>query len=196
MNMTRADKSRLLYVLGLLLAGGIGFAGGLYFSFRPSALIVIALLLFIPGRIPSLLWREFYAGQRALQLGDHERARASFIAFVEKVRARPWLKRFMYVKWGIHTKDIEAMALNNLGNTFVERGEPQQAVRWYEAALAVDPDYGAPYANLAVIRYARGEEAEATRLLDCAHALGNRSLTFVAARERGAILRSKANLAG
>jgi tetratricopeptide (TPR) repeat protein len=194
--MTRADKSRLLYVLGLLLAGGIGLAGGWYFSFRPSAMIVIALLLFIPGRVPALLWREFYAGKRALQLGDHERARASFIAFVEKVRARPWLKRLMYVKWGIHTRDIEAMALNNLGATFAEKGELQQAVGWYEAAIAVDPDYGVPYANLAVIGHARGDEAEATRLLDCAHALGNRNLTHVAARERGAILRSKANLAG
>jgi hypothetical protein len=88
----------------LLLVGGICLTIGWYFSFRPSTLIVIALLLVIPGRIPALLWREFYTGQRALQLGDHERARASFIAFVEKVRARPWLKRLMYVEWGIHTE--------------------------------------------------------------------------------------------
>lgn len=195
MTMTRADKSRLLYVLALLSVGGICLAVGWYFSFRPSALIVIALLLAIPGRISALLWREFYAGQKALQLGDLERARASFIAFVEKVRARPWLKRLMYVKWGVHTWDIEAMAFNNLGNTFVEKGEPEQAVGWYEAALAVDPDYGTPYANLAVIGYARGDEAEATRLLDCAHALGNRDLTHVAARERGTIMRSIANVA-
>ena len=196
MTMTRADKSRLLYALAILLAGGIGLAVSWYFGFRPSTLIVIAILLIIPGRIPALLWREFYTGQRAMQLGDHELARASYIAFLEKVRAQPWLKRLMYVKWGVHTWDIEAMALNNLGSTFVEKGEPQQAIRWYEAALAVDPEYGAPYANLAVIGYSRGDEAEATRLLDRAHALGNRYLTHVAARERGAILRSKANLAG
>jgi hypothetical protein len=53
----------------------------------------------------------------------------------------------------------------------------------------------APYANLAVIGYDRGEEAEAARLLDRAHALGNRNLTQVAARERGNILRSMRNLA-
>jgi tetratricopeptide (TPR) repeat protein len=193
--MTRADKSRLFYALALLLVGGISLAVGDYFNFQPWALIAIALLLIIPGRIPTLLWREFYAGQRALQIGDHERARASFIAFVDKVRARPWLKRLMYVKWGVHTWDIEAMALNNLGNTYVEKGEPHLAVGWYEAALTVDPDYGAPYANLAVIGYARGDEADATRLLDCAHALGNRDLTHVAARERGTILRSMANSA-
>jgi len=196
MAMTRADKSRLLYALGLLLAGGIGLAGGWYFSFRPSAMIVIALLVFIPGRVPALLWPEFYAGQRALQLGDRERARASFIAFVEKVRARSWLKRLMYVKWGIHTRDIEAMSLNNIGTTFAEKGELQQAVGWYEATLAVDPDYGVAYANLAVIGYACGDEAEATRLLNFAHARGNQNLTRVAARERGAILRSMADLAG
>ncbi|HKQ79139.1 MAG TPA: tetratricopeptide repeat protein [Blastocatellia bacterium] len=188
--MTRADKSRLFYVLALLLMGGICLSVGWYFSYQPSALIVIGLLLVIPGRIPMLLWREFYAGQRALQIGDHERARASFIAFIEKVRAQPWLKRLMYLKWGVHTWDIEAMALNNLGNTYVEKGEPHQAVGWYEAALAVDPDYGVPYANLAVIGYARGAEAEAKRLLDRAHALGNRDLTHAAASERGTILRS------
>src|SRR5215510_3615735 len=143
MTMTRADKSRLLYALAILLAGGIGLAVSWYFGFRPSTLIVIAILLIIPGRIPALLWREFYTGQRAMQLGDHELARASYIAFLEKVRAQPWLKRLMYVKWGVHTWDIEAMALNNLGSTFVEKGEPQQAIRWYEAALAVDPEYGA-----------------------------------------------------
>jgi tetratricopeptide (TPR) repeat protein len=121
---------------------------------------------------------------------DDERAGASFIAFVEKVRARPWLKRLIYAKWSVHTWDIEANALNNLGNTFVEKCELQQAVGRYEEALAVDPDYGAPYANLAVIGYDRGEEAEAARLLDRAHALGNRDLTQVAARERGNILRS------
>jgi tetratricopeptide (TPR) repeat protein len=193
--MTRADKSRFLYVLMLLLLGGICLIIGWFYSFRPSTLIVIALLLAIPGRLPALLWREFYTGQRALQLGDHERARASFIAFVEKVRARPWLKRLIYAKWGVHTWDIEAMALNNLGNTFVEKGEFQQAVGYYEAALAVDPDYGVPYANLAVIGYARGEDEEAARLLDRAHTLGNRDLTQVAAKERGDILRSMRNLA-
>jgi hypothetical protein len=100
--------------------GGISLAVGWYFSFRPSALNVIALLLAIPGRIAALAWREFYAGQRALKLGDLERARASFTTFIEKVRAQPWLKRLMYFKWGIHTWDIEAMALNNLGNIFVK----------------------------------------------------------------------------
>jgi hypothetical protein len=60
--MTRADKSRFLYVSMLLLLGGICLTIGWFFSFRPSTLIVIALLLAIPGRMPSLLWREFYTG--------------------------------------------------------------------------------------------------------------------------------------
>jgi tetratricopeptide (TPR) repeat protein len=153
----------------------------------------MSLLLLIPGRLTVLFWREFYTGQRALRLGDHELARASFMAFLEKVRAQPWLKRLMYFKWGVHTWDIEAMALNNLGSTFAEKGEPEQAVRWYEAALAVDPDYGVAYANLAVIAYARGADAEATRLLERAHALGNRKLAHAEARERGAMLSSMAN---
>lgn len=190
--MTRADKSRLLYVLALLLVGSIGLAVGWSLSFRPSALIVMGLLLVIPGRLPTVFWREFYTGQQALHLGNHELARANFAAFLEKVRAQPWLKRLMYLKWGVHTWDIEAMTLNNLGNTFVENGEPEQAVRWYEEALAVDPEYGVAYANLAVVRYAHGDDAEATRLLDHAHALGNRRLTHAAARDRGAMLRSMA----
>jgi tetratricopeptide (TPR) repeat protein len=193
--MTRADKSRLQYVLVLLGLGSIALGVGWYFSFRPPALITMALVLLIPGRLPALFWREFFRGQQQMQVGNLERAADSFEAFLAKVRARPWLKKLMYFKWGIHTWDIEAMTLNNLGTIFVERGDPARAAGWFEAALAVDPCYGLPYTNLAVVRYAEGDEEEAARLLERAHALGNRHLTHEAAKGRAALLRSMAGQA-
>lgn len=152
--------------------------------------MVLGLLLFIPGRLPALFWGEFYEGQRRMQSGDYEQAASSFEAFLSKIRSRPWLKRLIYFRWGVHTWDIEAMTLNNLGNTFVERGQPSRAAQWYEAALKVDPHYGVAYSNLAIVRYAEGDDAEAEMLLDRAHALGNRHLTPLAAQERAAVLRS------
>ena len=188
--MTRADKSRLHYVLVLFVLVSIAIAVGWFFSFRPPALIAMALVLLIPGRLPALFWKDFYRGQQQMQAGEAGRAAASFEAFLAKVRARPWLKKLMYFKWGIHTWDIEAMTLNDLGTTFVERGDPVQAARWFEAALTVDSHYGVPYSNLAVIRYSEGNEEEAARLLERAHALGNRHLTSDEARGRAALLRS------
>lgn len=189
--MTRADKSRLAYalVLGALFLVSYGLAWR--YDFEPRAVVIIGLVLLVPGRLPTLFWSEFYRGQEQLRLGAPERAAASFQEFLAKVRARPWLKWLIYGKWGVNTWDIEAMTLNNLGSTYVERGNPTQAARFFEAALALDPNYGVPYSNLALLAYASGDEAEGDRLLEHSNALGNRHLTRAQAQERAALFRAK-----
>ncbi len=190
--MTRGDRSKLLYVVVLVALIWAAVAIGWLFDFRPVPLLVVGLLLFIPGRLPTLMWREFYEGRRALGAGDYGTAEARFRAFVDKVRERPWLKRLLYLKWSFYTWDVEAMALNSLGSTFIEQGAPEKAVEWLQAAVELDPGYGVPYANLALVEFARGNDAEAERLLDRAHELGYRNMPHDVARERATVLRSLA----
>lgn len=188
--MTRADRFKILYVVVLLALIWLAVAVGWLFNYRPVPLLVVGLLLFIPGRLPTLMWREFYEGRRALALGQYGVAEARLRAFVEKVRARPWLKRLLYLKWSFYTWDVEAMALNSLGSAFIEQGEPDKAVEWLEAAVALDPGYGVPYANLGLIELARGNDDEGEQHLDRALALGYRKMPHDLARERAATLRS------
>ena len=56
-----------------------------------------------------------------------------------------------------------AKARNNMANVYFHRGDYDAALRWYEAALAIDPDYLlAKYHQGWVLRhYNRNEQAEA-----------------------------------
>ena len=96
--MTRANKSRLQYVIVLAALAAISLGITWYLSFRPAAMIVLGVLLLIPGRLPGLFWREFYQGQQRMQFGEYEQAAVSFEAFLSKIRSRPWLKRLIYLR--------------------------------------------------------------------------------------------------
>lgn len=61
-----------------------------------------------------------------------------------------------------------AEAYNGVGVTFYARNQPADAESWYRRALAVDPDFGDAYYNLACLRAIGGKKGEALQLLELA----------------------------
>lgn len=58
-----------------------------------------------------------------------------------------------------------APALMNLGNLAFESGDPLEAIRWYEAAIAADPAYPLVHANLASAYKKLGRYGDAVRAM-------------------------------
>ncbi len=73
---------------------------------------------------------------------------------------------------GIYTRDVEAMALNNLGAARLELGDLDQVEAPLRQALALDPDYPIPYVNLAHLAALRGDVEAAERASSAAKRLG------------------------
>lgn len=53
----------------------------------------------------------------------------------------------------------------NLGNLAFEAGDATEAVRWYEAAIAADPEYPLVHANLASAYKKLGRYGDAVRAM-------------------------------
>ncbi|MBV8639145.1 MAG: tetratricopeptide repeat protein [Candidatus Eremiobacteraeota bacterium] len=85
-------------------------------------------------------------GVRRIQGGAREEARADFEA-------------------ALRLDASHAPAMMNLGNLAFEAGDAVEAVRWYEAAIAADPNYPLVHANLASAYKKLGRFDEAVRAM-------------------------------
>ncbi len=88
-------------------------------------------------------------GAAYLQEGDFEAARRRFLEAIEADARIP-------------------EAYNGVGVTFRMRNDLGQALDWYKKALAIDPDFGDAYYNMACVYALRGEKEMALRYLQIA----------------------------
>ena len=65
-----------------------------------------------------------------------------------------------------HLIGYYAAAECNLGLDYANAGKAEQAVRHYQAALAIDPALSAAYNNWGIVAFGRGDYAEAADLFD------------------------------
>jgi tetratricopeptide (TPR) repeat protein len=135
----------------------------LTFPQRHEILLIVALLLFLPGRVQGYYYRDFFRGRREMGLGEFESALGHFTKFAEDVSNRPWLKRLIWLSFGVYTTDIEAMTHNNLGACYLEKGELTKSKTALYRALEICPTYPIPYFNLALLYGLTGERREAVR---------------------------------
>jgi tetratricopeptide (TPR) repeat protein len=139
----------------------------------PVLLGTVAVLL-VPGRVQGRYYRDFF---RARELVDERRFAESLPfgeRFLDRIRARPGLKRLVWLSWPAYSPDIEAMALNNLGAAHLELGDFEAAERRLGEAMALDPLYPVPVFNLAMLAAVGGDTAAAMRLLEECVRLGYR----------------------
>lgn len=170
--MTRVARYRISYFVLLAL-----LAGGTYFAIRAAANDGIALaaaiiLLLIPGRIQGLLFRPLFRGQRDLAQGRAADAVRQFEAFIALMERQAWRKWALWLGWSLYTPSAKAMGYNNLGVAHADLGNESSARQAWECALAIDPLYPVPYANLAALAAADGSVERATSLLVHAEQLG------------------------
>ncbi len=63
-------------------------------------------------------------------------------------------------------KAMNAVAWNDKGNVYFNRGEMEMAIQAYNSALQLDPSFGRPYSNLALAYLTQGQYAEAILLYE------------------------------
>jgi tetratricopeptide (TPR) repeat protein len=61
----------------------------------------------------------------------------------------------------VHKKQYDSVARNNLGNVLSDLGRTQEAAEQYQKAMTLNPNYAAPYNNLAYLYANRGENLTA-----------------------------------
>jgi hypothetical protein len=149
-----------------------------------SAVVAFALVgaLLAPGLLQRWLYRDFHAAERAHREGRH--ADAHIIRFLQHLPDRQWLELALWLRWSRYTTQLEAMALNQLGETCLALDDPVEAGRAWRAASEVDEAYPVPYVNLALLDARRGDPFAADAKLLRAWVYGYPEPELAAARSQ------------
>lgn len=170
--MSRTRRRKILYIAAIAVLS-VAVVGGLIWSRAPTwAWVVVAIALFVPGRIAGYYYRTFLIGRRMMNSRSYSEAIPQFERFLAEVRARPALKKFIWLQAGIYTLDVEAMTLNNIGACHLELGQLELVEEPLRQALFIDPLYPIPYVNLAVLAAQRRDPSTARDAASRAMQLG------------------------
>lgn len=142
------------------------------FEVQPISILVVAVLLFIPGRIQGFFWRDLYTGRRLLESGSFSSSLNASERFAQLADSKPWLRKMWWLQGAIYTRDPVAMAQNNIGAAHLELKHLVDAKQAFSDAISLDEEYAVPHFNLAMIAGLEGDEAEKERRLKSASAHG------------------------
>ena len=136
-----------------LLCAIIAFVFWLHATGRISSTSMLgsALGVLVLGRIINYPLRHFFKGLAAFRQQQWERSEGLFIAFLEDLERRPWIRYLNYWNYNAYTHSLEAMAMNNLGAIATHKNQLAEAESFLQKSLALDPLYPKPYYNLAVL---------------------------------------------
>lgn len=175
--LNRTIRNRILYVLGLAavvaLVAGVGLLT--VQRFPQSQIYVIAvtvIVLLIPGRMQQYYWKDYFQGQKLQLKGQHGDALLRFERFLAAVREQPALRHLIWFSQWFYSRNVEVLALNNMGVSAMWLQEGEKAETWLNSATVLDPESPLPYFNLAVLYYARGDDALGAKNLTKAETLG------------------------
>ncbi len=182
--MTRTMRNRVLYVLSLAaVVGIIALVGYFVVLHYPEtqwyAFAAGVALLLIPGRLQQVYWKEYFRGQQLQLKGQHAEAMQQFEGFLARLEKHPWLRHLIWFSQWFYTRNVEVMALNNMGVSALWLQDEEKAEALLNKAAKLDPDSPLPYYNLAVMHYALGDEAGGAKNLTKAKALGYKQSSLV-----------------
>ncbi len=148
MSRTTLYKGVYFAMMGaaLLMVAGVAW----WFRWGLAGLFVLPILL-VPGRVLGFFWRDLLTGLRLLNARDFVNSKRHSERFLVQVRAKPWLKRLIWLGSSSYSRDPEAMALNNLGAAELALGEIDAARRHLEEAIGVDRRNPLPFYNLGLL---------------------------------------------
>jgi tetratricopeptide (TPR) repeat protein len=157
-------------MLGVVVALSLGIV--FYFHLTVFGALVLALGLFVPGRILGFFWRDLLRGLRFLHEKRYVESKRHSELFLAKVEKRPWLKKLIWLGSGSYSRDPEALALNNLGAAELMLSELDSAREHLNASIAVDSLNPLPYFNLGNVHNVLGDKETAAHYFDKAVSLG------------------------
>lgn len=170
---------------GALYLSAAGIAAGLFFMSGGSFYLFLAIMvaLLIPGMIQARSWRDYLTGQRLIAQKKHLEAIVYLQRFLKMIRARPELKKLIWINARPYTRDVEVMALVNLGVCHLWLSELKKADTALKDAAKLDPESPLPYYNLALLAQAKDDFAKALEYLDQAESLGFKRSSIAKARQ-------------
>jgi tetratricopeptide (TPR) repeat protein len=177
MNRTVKHGIQFTFMIIFGLSGVIALGITLAYLFPQSTgalLILGGLALFLPGRILNHYWKDYFEGQKLQARGKHLEALIRFERFLRALRARPVLKRLIWLTEWIYTRSAEVMALTNMGVCYVRLKNLEEAEKHLDQAAQLDPLSPLPHFNLSVVHHARGNEEQAAEHMAKATELGYR----------------------
>ena len=170
--MSRVARYKLgyvaVFVVVLLLCLLILYLG----NWNVRIALAVALVVFLPGRIQGLLFRDLFRGRVELDRNNPSAALSHFERFLLLVQSQPWRKPALWLSWSTYTPNVEAMTLNNIGSAHLALGNEGAAIDAWRRALELDRLYPIPLVNLSVVEEARGSTARAAECLSEARRLG------------------------
>lgn len=172
MNRTMLIKSATLALL-LAVALGIGIAIPSQ-SLGAPALIAMAVVFLLPGRVQGVLWRDLLTGRRLYARGQYAEALPHFDRFLAQVDRRPALRHAIWLGWSFYTLKPDVMALTNSGACNLMIGDLDQARSVLEEAIRRDPLAPLPHVNMALMHHAKNEPDRRDACLARARELGFR----------------------
>ena len=170
--MSRPSKYKALYFGGVGAGVALCLWLVLFLHWKTAGLVVLGSVLLLPGRVLGFFWRDLLRGLRLLNAHRFAESKRCSQRFLADVRARPWLKRLIWLGSSTYSRDPEALALNNLGAAEIMLGEWDQAQSHLQASLGVDPRNPLPCFNLGKLLMALGDQQGAVHWFDQAVALG------------------------
>lgn len=174
--MSRTARRKIGYFI--FVFSGVLFAFWAFWRFHPSPLTiaVIVVLMLIPGRVLGWFWRDLLRGLRLLKERQYEESARHSQAFLDQLRARPWIRHLTWLGGGTYSRSAESLALNNLGAVEIMLDRLDDARAHLEAAIRCDEENPLPYLNLA--RWARRAGAGEEEILRYAAAAQERGFSF------------------
>lgn len=144
----------------------------IYFHLTVVGVLILAAVLFLPGRILGFFWRDLLRGLRLLHEKQYAASKRHSALFLVDVRQRPWLKKLIWLGSGSYSRDPEAMALNNLGAAELKLGELDSAREHLNASITVDNLNPLPFFNMGSVYTVLGDQEAAATWFNKAVALG------------------------
>lgn len=153
--MTRPARNRLLVALLVIGAFVVG-------PRLPDVVTWVAPLVAAPI-IALALWvtAPFHRARSLLPKRAFDEAASELAAFETSLLEQGWKRRLAGLAVGLHTADPVAAARNTLGAVRLEQGRLDDARTHFSKALELDPGYGVPWGNLAVLAAMTGDRAKA-----------------------------------
>ena len=191
--MTRPDRTKLLYLSGLVGLTGLTIAGlaPLEAAERVPVLLLVVVALFTPALVQAWLLRLHVQGRRAHRAGHHTEALRLYGEQLAALQQRPQLNHAVRLGWMVYTDRTDAMVWNRIAAICLELGHADKARSAAENALAFDPLYPQPWVNLAGSALLEDDRVSAERCLQQAHTLGLRSTSIDALIRQAAAARAR-----
>jgi tetratricopeptide (TPR) repeat protein len=166
--MTRLTKYRVGYIAAIVAILTMVAASTIRWDLGWGALFIVGIMFLIPGRVQGILWRDFFRGSFLLRTNRPAEAVAQFESFVRRLQERPSLRLAMWLQWPGYTPNAMAMALNNLGASYLNSGALERAVPTLKSAVDTDPEMSIAWLNLAIAHRSIGADADAEKAAETA----------------------------